>query len=85
MTPDLIRARVLDFLEPHLGGQPLADSDDYFALGYVNSLFAVQLVTFIERDFSLTLQPGDMNFDNFRTLNGLIHFITTKLPTSTLA
>ncbi len=76
MTDDP-RNRIRAFLGPHLAGRPLADSEDYFALGYVNSLFAMQLATFVEREFHLTLAPEHMDFDNFRTVDGLVRLVTT--------
>jgi methoxymalonate biosynthesis acyl carrier protein len=78
MIHDLVRSRIRAFLDPQLGGQPLSDADDFFALGYVNSLFAMQLVAFLEREFPLTLGPTDMDFDNFRTIDGLVSFVTAK-------
>ncbi|MFD6181639.1 acyl carrier protein [Streptomyces goshikiensis] len=82
MTNDDVRARVRDFLAPHLAGQPLADNDDFFALGYVNSLFAMQLALFVEKEFALTLGPADMDFDNFRTVGGLVRLVTSRTTTA---
>ncbi|MES4909014.1 MULTISPECIES: acyl carrier protein [unclassified Streptomyces] len=78
MTHDDARQRIREFLAPQLAGQPLADSDDFFALGYVNSLFAMQLAQFLERDLGLALRPEDMDFDNFRTVDGLVRLVTAK-------
>lgn len=78
MTPESARDRIRDFLDQHTGGQPLSDSDDFFALGYVNSLFAMQLAVFMEKEFEITLGPDDMDFDNFRTVNGLVRLATSR-------
>ncbi|BFV59625.1 hypothetical protein KCMC57_up47290 [Kitasatospora sp. CMC57] len=78
MTNDDVRARVREFLAPQLNGQPLADSDDFFALGYVNSLFAMQLALFVEKEFAFALGPADMDFDNFRTVDGLVRLVTSR-------
>jgi acyl carrier protein len=74
---DDARDRIRAFLAPHMPGQPLADSDDYFALGYVNSLFAMQLAVFVEGEFGLALTSEHMDFDNFRTVDGLVRLVTT--------
>lgn len=73
-----VRTRVHDFLKPKLGGHSLSDNDDIFALGYVNSLFAMQLARFIQREFNLELAPGDMNFDNFRTVDAIVRLVDAK-------
>lgn len=78
---DDVRTRVREFLAPQLKGHTLGDDDDIFALGYVNSLFAMQLALFVEQEFSLQLTPDDMEFDNFRTVNGLVNLITSKTTT----
>ncbi len=79
MTEDDARRRVRTFLEPELGGRPLADTDDVFALGYVNSLFVMQLVRLIQGEFGIQLEPEDMDFDNFRTVNGMVALIGSKM------
>jgi methoxymalonate biosynthesis acyl carrier protein len=79
------RARVRAFLEPRLGGRPLEDDDDIFALGYVNSLFAMQLARFVQTEFALTLEPADMDFDNFRTVNGIVRLVESKMQTRAAA
>ncbi|PZH19199.1 D-alanyl carrier protein [Streptomyces sp. NTH33] len=78
MTHNDVKARIREFLAPHLGGQEVADGDDIFALGYVNSLFAMQLVLFIEKEFSLQLGAEDMEFDNFRTVSGLVRLVNAN-------
>ena len=56
----------------------LADDDDLFATGIVNSLFAVQLVTFIEKTFGLEVDAEDLEIRNFRSLNAATAFVQKK-------
>ncbi|MFH9663543.1 acyl carrier protein [Streptomyces sp. NPDC017248] len=72
------RSLIREFISPHVNGQSLADDDDFFALGYVNSLFAMQLMMFLQNEFKLVLTPADMHFDNFRSVNGLVRLVTSK-------
>jgi acyl carrier protein len=78
MTRDDVLDRLRAFLDPRLGGHTVAEHDDIFALGYVNSLFAMQLVVFMESEFAVRLGPQDMDFDNFRTIDSLVRLITAK-------
>ncbi|MFI5727004.1 acyl carrier protein [Streptomyces cyaneofuscatus] len=82
MTQDDVRTRIREFLTPHLNGRPLDDTDDIFALGYVNSLFAMQLVLFLEKSFGIALKPEQMDFDNFRTVDGLVRLVTSSVALS---
>jgi acyl carrier protein len=74
-------SRIKAFLEPHLAGQEIGDDDDIFALGYVNSLFAMQLVAFVENEFGFTIGSEDMEFDNFRTVGGIVRLVGAKSGT----
>jgi methoxymalonate biosynthesis acyl carrier protein len=78
MTTSSVRERIAAFLAPRLRGEPIGDEDDIFALGYVNSLFAVQLLRFVEREFRLTLGPEDVEFANFRTLAAMVRLVEAK-------
>ncbi|MFD8379996.1 acyl carrier protein [Streptomyces sp. NPDC059679] len=82
MNHDEARKLVLNFLAPQLGGHTPAEDDDIFALGYVNSLFAVQLAVFVEKATGTELGPDDMDFENFRTTGGLVRLITSKTATA---
>lgn len=73
-----VHQRVAGFLAPHIGDTAIGDDDDIFALGYVNSLFAMQLVLFLEREFSITFDADDLIFDNFRTLSRIVRTVEQK-------
>lgn len=79
MTTRDVKARIRSFVQPHLGENEVADTDDIFALGLVNSLFAMQLAVFVEREFEFRLGPDDMDFDHFRSIGGLANFVESKL------
>jgi acyl carrier protein len=79
------RTRVRAFLEPRLNGRSLGDSEDMFELGYVNSLFAMQLARYLQTEFSLSLGPADMDFDNFRTVDGIVRLVESKTQAGTSA
>jgi acyl carrier protein len=58
---------------PHLG-----DDDDLFESGIVNSLFAVQLMTFIEKTFAIEMGMDDLDIENFKSLNATTAFVLKK-------
>ncbi|TGV00986.1 acyl carrier protein, partial [Mesorhizobium sp. M00.F.Ca.ET.186.01.1.1] len=55
-----------------------SDDDNIFELGFVNSLFAMKLVTFIESEFQLTIESDEMEISNFNTINNIVNFIQSK-------
>ncbi|MEY2502861.1 MAG: hypothetical protein QOI07_3195 [Verrucomicrobiota bacterium] len=60
-------------------GEDIADEDDIFALGVVNSLFAMQLVNFVEKEFSITAERADLVINNFCSITAMTNFVLEKL------
>ena len=54
------------------------DVQDIFSLGFVNSLFAMQLVLFVEKEFHLDVSNEDLDIDIFRTVNAIATLIEQK-------
>jgi methoxymalonate biosynthesis acyl carrier protein len=65
---DAIRAPIREFIVQRFANQQLGDHEDIFDLGYVNSLFAMQLVLFVEKTFGIGVESEDLEIDNFRTV-----------------
>ena len=59
-----------------LGGIELRDDDDLFATGYVNSLFAVQIVMFVERTFGIAVVGDDLDIGNFASIARIDRYVT---------
>ena len=73
-----IKAKIKTFLSQFFGNHDLQDEEDIFALGFVNSLFAMQLVLFVEQEFQIAIEDEDLDFDNFRTINAIAHLVERK-------
>jgi acyl carrier protein len=71
------RTLTREFIANHAGVQ-IHDDEDLFASGHVNSLFAVQLVMWIERTFGTPVANDDLDFDNFRTISSISSFVARK-------
>lgn len=57
----------------------LADNVDLFESGIVDSLFAAELVAFTEQEFDVIVEDGDLDMDNFRSIDALAGFVDRKL------
>lgn len=73
-----IQTSIRQFLAKFFQNYDLQDDEDIFSLGFVNSLFAMQLVLFVEQQFQITVENEDLDLDNFRTINALTNFIKRK-------
>jgi acyl carrier protein len=65
------------FLQRSLG-KSLSDDDDIFLDGGATSLFAMELVMFIEKSFEVSLGDSDLERENFTTIDAMARLIGRK-------
>lgn len=73
-TAPQIRAFLARFIRNH----DLADDEDIFATGHVNSLFIMQLVLFVESDLGCTVEDDDLEIANFRSIAAVDAMVKRK-------
>ena len=73
-----IKETVKRFILSSINFTHLDDDDNLFESGIVNSLFAVQLMTFIEKTFAIEVGMDDLEIDNFKSLNAAAAFVVRK-------
>jgi len=73
-----VKTRIRQFLSKTVA-EHIDDEDDIFKLGVVHSLFAIQLVQFIEKEFSITAEREDLDIKNFCSIAALTDFVVNKL------
>ncbi|GGM42542.1 hypothetical protein GCM10011608_28970 [Micromonospora sonchi] len=74
-----IRQRVLGFITARFPLAELTGSEDIFSLGFVNSLFAMELVMFVEKEFGITVPNEALRIDNFRTADSIAALVQRQL------
>jgi methoxymalonate biosynthesis acyl carrier protein len=62
---------ILDFVRGRYPQVEIDTTQDIFALGFVNSLFAMELVMFVEKTFAVTIPNEELQLDNFRTADSM--------------
>ncbi|MDR3032882.1 MAG: acyl carrier protein [Kitasatospora sp.] len=67
LTAEQIDAQVKQFLEERTKTS-WETGTDLFASGVVSSLFAMELVVFVEKTFDVTVSGPDLRIDHFRTV-----------------
>jgi acyl carrier protein len=73
-----IRETVTNFLLSSINIASLSDDDNLFESGIVNSLFAVQLMTFLEKIFVMEIGMDDLDIENFKSVNATTAFVMRK-------
>ena len=79
-TPDPkhVKESVRNFINSSINIDALGDDENLFETGIVNSLFAVQLMTFVERTFSIEIGMDDLDIENFKSVSATTTFVLRK-------
>lgn len=79
---DSVRAGVRQFiLDTFLVGEPpetLKDSTALLTTGIVSSLATLELVAFLENEFSVTLQPDDLSPDRLDSIDRIVALVEAR-------
>ena len=70
--------KIQEFLSRFFRSREIALEDDIFALGFVNSLLAMQLVAFVEKEFGVRVEDEDLDLDNFRSIDAISRLVERK-------
>ncbi len=74
-----IKKRIRDYLSNFFHLNLKDDSTNIFESGGVNSLFFIQLLVFIEKNFNLQLQEGEFDVRSLTSVNAISEFLLNKL------
>jgi len=74
--------RIKEFIKSGLividDGVSFGDDDNIFELGLVDSIFAVQLIYFVEEEFDIEVLDSELSIDNFNSVNRIWEFVRRK-------
>jgi acyl carrier protein len=77
-TMDQTQEKIKEFLSRFFKNHDLQPQEDIFALGFVNSLLAMQLVAFVEKEFAIRVEDEDLDLDNFRSIQAISNLVAKK-------
>lgn len=73
-----IEPNVRTFLGKYVSDTQVDGDLDLFSSGLVNSLYAMQLVLFIEKEYGIQVANEDLDYENFKSVNAIVDFISSK-------
>jgi methoxymalonate biosynthesis acyl carrier protein len=79
MSPEHVMSKASEFVGQYVNNAAVAPDVDLFSSGMVNSLFAMQLVLFVEREFGVVVDNEDLDFENFKSIDAIGAFVLRKL------
>ncbi|HIT32692.1 MAG TPA: acyl carrier protein [Candidatus Enterenecus stercoripullorum] len=74
-----IKERIYQFLTKLKKADGLEYDTELFKSKYITSLFALQIVQFIEREFRIKLGRKDITEANFHTINAMAELVQQRL------
>jgi methoxymalonate biosynthesis acyl carrier protein len=80
-----VTSQILAFISGRYPQVEITSTDNIFQIGFVNSLFAMELVMFIEKTFALTIPNEELVIDNFRTAKSMTELVARLSPDAALA
>ncbi len=78
MSDTEISTKVANFMSQSFDGAQFALDQDIFETGFGNSMFAMQLVEFVESEFAIEIDGDDLNIDNFRSVARITDLVARK-------
>ena len=67
--------KILTFFIEEKKNSGITPDTDLFAGGYVNSLFALEMVLFLEKTFSIKIPRKEMRRENFTTVQRMADLV----------
>lgn len=74
----MINSKVCEFLGKFFNVNEVDENDNIFEKGLVSSLFAMQLVQFIEDEFDIEVENDELDLENFKSIHAIVSFIENK-------
>jgi acyl carrier protein len=72
------RQDIRKYLLTVFGDKEFSDNDNIFEMGFISSLFAIELIMYIEKNFNVTLENNDLSIENFKSIDSMTQLINQK-------
>ena len=73
-----IKEKLVEYISKSVARGKVGCDDDLFEMGLVHSLFAMQLILFIEKEFDIELDDEELDFEKIKTINDICKIIADK-------
>lgn len=73
-----MRKEVLDFLGKFIDLNSINEKTNFIEEGLVNSLFAMQLILFLEENFHITVSNEDIKPENFCSIDSIMIYLKNQ-------
>jgi len=74
-----VKEKIKSFVLRSFRLEDLEDDVNFNERGFANSLFAMQLIMFIENEFNISVDNDDMDISNFNSIQNITNFVCDKI------
>ena len=74
-----VKEKLKVFLSKFFNVNEIEETDNIFEKGLVTSLFAMNLVSFIEKEFDISIDNTELDLDNFKDISSIVTLIEKKI------
>ena len=78
MERNSIFEKVEKYVLKNINMDQIGNDVNIFEDGLVSSLFAIELMTFLEKNFDIKITTDDLDMENYRSINNIVEFICKK-------
>lgn len=75
----MVKEKVRKFLGKFFDESQVSDDANIFESGLVSSLFAMQLVSFLENEFDIEISNDELDMKNFRSVSAIVSLVDSKM------
>ncbi|UCD63452.1 MAG: acyl carrier protein [Candidatus Zixiibacteriota bacterium] len=77
---DTTRKKLKDFIVATfmVGDENLSDSESFMQSGIIDSTGVLELASFVEQEFSITIEDDEMTPSNLDSIDNLVNFVSRK-------
>lgn len=73
-----VNVLVRNYILENISIPEIGDDENIFESGIINSLFAIEMMTFLEKTFHIKVTMDDLDMDNFNSINATSRFVLRK-------
>lgn len=77
-TKENIKQVVKDYIQEHINLDDLDEDINIFETRLATSLFAIEMMTFLEKSFDIKIGMDDLDMTHFESVNAITAFVTKK-------
>ena len=75
---ETVKGHILEKFLPDASADVIEDATQLVTGGILDSLATLELVSFLEENYSIKVEAHEVNIDNLNTLNSIVEFVLAK-------